>query len=86
MTVYLSPHVYGDIVSRKFYEELPREQQVAVRLRWGNRLDDWYWEEVHIPSHLIEGAQNMTQLKKICALLDMVFEGEEKNETTNGHA
>ena len=77
MTFHLAWPAYCDMLSWKFFSELSHEQQVAVRLRWGNRISEWYWEEVHIQAQLIEGAQNMTQLEKVSTLLGITLEGEE---------
>ena len=85
MTFCLAWAAYCDMLSWKFFEELPREQQVAVRLRWGNRISEWYWNEIHVPLHTIPGADK-DRLDKIIELLDMTLEGKDHDETTNGNA
>lgn len=45
----ISPHIAADLMAWNVFDSLPYESQVAIKLRWGNDISGWYWNECHLP-------------------------------------
>jgi hypothetical protein len=82
--VYLHPSVDPWPWEWEIFKLLPKEQQIAIRLRWGNDLVSWYRKEMEIPDR--ESLEKAGADKDLLELVDAVRAIREEEDEVIGRA